>query len=123
MGDVTVKLNWTGGLAFSAVNSTGIETVMDGNRQAGASPVEILMEALGFPVSIAGVADYYHDFLDVLVADSQDSALAEELVKSGTRVHCMPTMLRTQENRVAVAQEVLGLALRPPAEQAAVERA
>lgn len=47
MGDVTVKLNWTGGLAFSAVNSTGIETVLDGNRQAGASPVEIMIEALG----------------------------------------------------------------------------
>lgn len=47
MGDVTVKLNWTGGLAFTAVNSTGIETVLDGNRQAGASPVEIMIEALG----------------------------------------------------------------------------
>ena len=47
MSDVTVKLNWTGGQAFTAVNSAGIETVMDGNRQAGASPVEILMEALG----------------------------------------------------------------------------
>ena len=47
MGDVTVKLNWTGGLVFSAVNSAGIETLMDGNRQAGASPVEIMIEALG----------------------------------------------------------------------------
>lgn len=47
MGDVTVKLNWTGGQAFSAVNSSGVETVFDGNRQTGASPVEVLMEALG----------------------------------------------------------------------------
>lgn len=47
MSDVAVKLNWTGGLSFTAVNSTGIETVMDGDRKAGASPVEILMEALG----------------------------------------------------------------------------
>ncbi|MBS1786183.1 MAG: OsmC family protein [Acidobacteria bacterium] len=47
MSDVTVKLNWAGGQAFTAVNSAGIETVLDGNRQAGASPVEILTEALG----------------------------------------------------------------------------
>ncbi len=47
MSDVTVKMSWTGGQAFTAVNSAGIETVLDGNRQAGASPVEILMEALG----------------------------------------------------------------------------
>jgi len=47
MSDVTVKLNWTGGQAFTAENIGGVKTVLDGNRQAGASPVEILLEALG----------------------------------------------------------------------------
>jgi LPPG:FO 2-phospho-L-lactate transferase len=81
------------------------------------------MQAQGYPVSIAGVAQFYHDFLDVLVVDLQDSAQADEIQKSGTRVHCTKTVMRAPENRIALAQEVLGLALRPPATQAAVEHA
>lgn len=47
MSDVTVKLNWIGGEAFAAENAGGVKTILDGNRQAGASPVEIMLEALG----------------------------------------------------------------------------
>ena len=31
------------------------------------------MAAQGLPVSIAGVAEAYHDFLDLLIADVRDS--------------------------------------------------
>lgn len=47
MSDVTVKLNWNGDLKFTGVNSTGLETVIDGDGKAGASPVQALLEALG----------------------------------------------------------------------------
>jgi len=47
MSDVTVKLNWNGGLKFTGVNAGRIETVIDGDHQDGASPVELLLEALG----------------------------------------------------------------------------
>lgn len=47
MSDVTVKLNWNGGLKFTGVNAGRIETVIDGNHVDGASPVELLLEALG----------------------------------------------------------------------------
>ncbi len=47
MSDVTVKLNWIGGEAFTAENAGGVKTVLDGNRHDGASPVEIMLEALG----------------------------------------------------------------------------
>ena len=49
-------------------------------------PAGILMTAQGFAVSIAGVADFYHDFLDLLVVDSEDATAAEELRK--TRHEC-----------------------------------
>ena len=52
------------------------------------------MAAQGFAVSIAGVADFYHDFLDLLVVDSQDAPAAEALRKTGMRVHCTPTIMR-----------------------------
>jgi putative redox protein len=47
MSDVQVKLSWNGGLKFTGVTAGGVVTALDGDRQAGASPVEILLEALG----------------------------------------------------------------------------
>jgi putative redox protein len=52
MSDLTVKLNWDGGLRFTGVNAGGIETAIDGDRKSGASPVELLIEALGACVSV-----------------------------------------------------------------------
>ena len=81
------------------------------------------MAAQGFAVSIAGVADCYHDFLDLLVVDSEDASAAEELRKTGMRVHCTPTIMRKNEDRVALAKSVLEAAMQPPSAQGAVERA
>jgi putative redox protein len=47
MSEVSVKLNWDGEMRFTAVNAAGHETSIDGNKGAAASPVEILLEALG----------------------------------------------------------------------------
>jgi putative redox protein len=52
MSDLTVKLNWNSGLSFTGVNAGGIETAIDGDSQSGASPVELLLEALGACVAI-----------------------------------------------------------------------
>jgi putative redox protein len=47
MSDLTTKLNWNGGLKFIGVNRKGMETAFDGNTEAAASPMEILLESLG----------------------------------------------------------------------------
>jgi putative redox protein len=47
MSDVSVKLNWDGEMRFTGVNTAGHETTIDGNKRAAASPVEVLLEALG----------------------------------------------------------------------------
>lgn len=47
MSNVITKVSWNSGQQFTGTNASGHETVFDGNRQAGASPVEILLEALG----------------------------------------------------------------------------
>ena len=44
-------------------------------------PAGILMAAQGLPVSIAGVAQAYREFLDLLVVDRRDAKAAEELRK------------------------------------------
>lgn len=84
-------------------------------------PAGALMAAQGFEVSIAGVADCYHDFLDLLVVDSKDAAVADKLRKSGVRVHCTPTIMRRNEERIALAKSVLSACRRSSATQAATE--
>jgi LPPG:FO 2-phospho-L-lactate transferase len=90
---------------------------------AVSGPAGTLMAAQGFAVSIAGVADCYHDFLDLLVVDSADAPAAETLRKTGVRVHCTPTIMRKNEDRVALAKTVLQVATQPPSSHAAVEQA
>jgi LPPG:FO 2-phospho-L-lactate transferase len=107
-------------LRESRARIAAVSPIVAGAAVSG--PAGILMQAQGFPVSIRGVAEFYHDFLDLLVVDSKDSQRADELQKSGLSVHCTQTLMRTQEDRIALAKAVLSLALRPPATQAASER-
>lgn len=89
---------------------------------AVSGPAGILMQAEGYEVSVGGVARYYHDFLDLLVVDEKDRAAAAELQKMGLRVLCLPTLMRTAEERIALARTTLEFALRPSAAQAASEQ-
>ncbi|HXO35023.1 MAG TPA: 2-phospho-L-lactate transferase [Candidatus Acidoferrales bacterium] len=74
---------------------------------AVAGPAGILMTAQGLPCSIAGIAKAYEDFLDLLICDSRDARAAETLRGSGLRVQCTQTMMRTAEDKAALAGIVL----------------
>jgi LPPG:FO 2-phospho-L-lactate transferase len=75
--------------------------------EAVAGPAGILMAAQGLPVSVAGVAQAYHDFLDMLIIDVRDAEAADELRKSGLRVHVAKTVMRTSEDKADLASAVL----------------
>ena len=75
-----------------------------------AGPAGILMEAQGLPCSIAGVAEAYADFLDILVCDTRDAPAAELLQQTGLRVQCMQTVMRSAEDKATLARETLSLA-------------
>ncbi len=100
MSDVTVKLNWHGGLKFTAVNAGGMETVLDGNKETGASPVELLVEALGACAAI-----------DVVVILEKQKTPAErlELSLAGTRHSPEPRYLTD----VQIRFDVWGDGLKP----------
>jgi LPPG:FO 2-phospho-L-lactate transferase len=72
-----------------------------------AGPAGILMQAQGLPCSIAGVAQAYADFLDVLICDSRDARSADALRKTGLRVQCTQTIMRSADDKAALAREVL----------------
>jgi LPPG:FO 2-phospho-L-lactate transferase len=75
-----------------------------------AGPAGILMEAQGLPCSIAGVAQAYEEFLDILICDTRDSRAAETLRQTGLRVQCTQTIMRSAEDKAALARETLAFA-------------
>jgi len=108
-------------LRESRARSVAVSPIVGGAAVTG--PAGTLMAAQGFAVSIAGVADYYHDFLDLLIVDSKDARAAEDLRRTGMRVHCTPTIMRKNEDRIALAKSVLEATLQPPSAQTTLERA
>jgi LPPG:FO 2-phospho-L-lactate transferase len=76
---------------------------------AVSGPAGILMAAQGFPVSIAGVAGVYEEFVDILIADLRDAELARQLTRPGLRVHCTNTIMRNADDKAKLARTVLAL--------------
>jgi LPPG:FO 2-phospho-L-lactate transferase len=79
---------------------------------AVSGPAGALLESQGYEVSIGGVAKYYQDFLDILVADTRDARAAESLRAQGVNVVCSSTTMATNQDRVALAEATLGAAIR-----------
>lgn len=77
---------------------------------AVSGPAGILMAAHGFPVSIAGVAKAYEDFIDALVVDNQDAEAAKKLQRAGLKVHCTNTIMKTAKAKAALAQAAITVA-------------
>jgi LPPG:FO 2-phospho-L-lactate transferase len=74
---------------------------------AVAGPAGILMAAQGLPCSIAGVAKAYEDFLDLLICDTRDARPAEALRGKGLQVQCAQSIMRSAEDKCALARSVL----------------
>jgi LPPG:FO 2-phospho-L-lactate transferase len=86
---------------------------------AVSGPAGILMAAQNLPVSIAGVARAYEDFLDFLIADLRDSAAANQLNRPGLHVHCANIIMNTADDKAKLARTVLGLVTSDSAARAA----
>lgn len=106
-------------LRETRARTVAVSPIVGGAAVSG--PAGTLMAAQGFEVSVAGVADFYRDFLDVLVVDQSDARAAQGLHYSGMRVHCTPAFMRTAKERVALAKAVMAAATQPPSAEAAAE--
>jgi LPPG:FO 2-phospho-L-lactate transferase len=84
-----------------------VSPIVSGAPVAG--PAGILMAAQGLPCSIAGVAQAYKEFLDVLICDARDARSAEALRKTGVRVQCAQTIMRSPEDKAELARTALAL--------------
>ena len=78
-------------------------------------PAGKIMAELGADVSAVGVAREYRGICDVLALDSQDADLAEAVAAEGIEPAVMPTIMETDDDKIALARQVLELAVRAEA--------
>lgn len=76
-------------------------------------PAAVLMEMMGWPSSIAGVARAYEDFLDVLIADITDEDDAQSTGSEKLRVVCANTLMKSMEDKRELARSTLGAVAAP----------
>jgi LPPG:FO 2-phospho-L-lactate transferase len=86
-----------------------VSPIVGGNAVSG--PAGALMKRKGWPSTIAGVAQAYEDFLDLLIVDLEDHADADHLREGGLRVVCTNTIMKSMEDRQELARFTLHAAL------------
>jgi LPPG:FO 2-phospho-L-lactate transferase len=93
--------------ALRATDATvaAVSPIVGGDAVSG--PAGRLMAAAGLPVSATGVARAYGGWLDALVFDEQDRALAPEIRAAGAVPVAAPTMMSSREAEAALARHVL----------------
>lgn len=74
---------------------------------AVSGPAGELMKTQALPVSIAGVAQAYGDFLDVLVVEKQDAPQPEDVKRLGCRLVPANTIMNAEAAKVEVARVAL----------------
>jgi len=82
-----------------------ISPIVGGAAVSG--PAVELMRMRGLTPSIAGVAEAYRDFLDVLIADQRDAATAPAVEQLGISVCLTNTMMDSDHAKLALAQATL----------------
>jgi LPPG:FO 2-phospho-L-lactate transferase len=91
-----------------------ISPIIGGAAVSG--PAGEVMQTQDLPVSIAGVARGYADFLDLLIADERDSAFGRRV--EGIAVRYASTLMKSEADKTALALSVLGFLRDRPVEAA-----
>ena len=84
----------------------GVSPIVGGAPIKG--PADKLLRGLGLEVSAFSVAKLYSDFLDAFVIDSVDAALKSRIEQLGVDVNVTSTVMKTLDDKVALANTVLG---------------
>jgi LPPG:FO 2-phospho-L-lactate transferase len=93
-------------LRVTEATAVAVSPIVGGDAVSG--PAGRLMASAGLPVSPIGVAKAYAGWLDRLVIDDRDRALASELQALGVAAVPAPSIMSSREAEVALARRVLG---------------
>jgi LPPG:FO 2-phospho-L-lactate transferase len=83
----------------------GISPIVAGMPIKG--PADKMLRGLGFEVSAYGVAKIYSDFLDTFVIDTKDTGSKSRVETLGVNVKVTNTVMKSLEDKVALAKAVL----------------
>ena len=97
---------------------SAVSPIVGGAAVSG--PAAALMELQGFPATAEGVARAYSDFLDVLIVDSRDAAEMDQIEALGIRALTTNTIMKSQQDRAALAEFALEAARQAGATREAV---
>jgi LPPG:FO 2-phospho-L-lactate transferase len=97
-------------LVLTEAPVVAISPIIGGKALKG--PADRMLASLGHESSAAGVARLYADFVDALVVDNEDAALAPEVEAAGVRAAVTDTIMRDAASRRALAQATLDAVLR-----------
>ena len=70
-------------------------------------PLASLLDSLGHPVNSLGIAQLLKDWVDVLIVDEGDAALVPAIRECGLEVVCVPTLMKSDEDREQLARVTL----------------
>ena len=91
-------------------NRIAVSPIVGGAAVRG--PAGKIMAELGGTVSSVGVAREYRDLCDILVVDSQDADLADDISHEGIHPVVTNTIMNDDADKIALAKSVLELARR-----------
>jgi LPPG:FO 2-phospho-L-lactate transferase len=95
-------------LGATSAHVVAVSPIVGGAAVSG--PAGRLMASAGLPVSAVGVARAYGAWLDRLVFDEQDRALAAEIQAVGVAPVPAPTMMSSREAEIVLARHVVSAA-------------
>ena len=78
---------------------------------AVSGPAASLMASQNLPASVAGIAEFYTDFLDTLIVHETDAEAAQALSSNGVEFVSTQILMRTTEDKVRIANSALACAL------------
>lgn len=89
-------------LRHASAPVTAVSPIIGGDAFSG--PAGTLMRRKGWHSTIAGVAQAYEDFLDILIVDLADHADADHLREGDLHVLCANTVMKTLQDKQELAR-------------------
>lgn len=93
-------------LRETSARAVAVSPIIGGKTIKG--PADRMMASMGIAPTCVGVAETYADFLDVLVIDEEDAALAPAVERAGVGAVVAQTIMRGPAEKRALAAAVLG---------------
>lgn len=94
--------------AVAAKPVIGVSPIVGGKTIKG--PAAKMFVDLGFESSALTVAEHFQDLLSGMVIDREDEAMASEITLLGMRVLVTDTIMKTADDRLRLAEEIIDFA-------------